>query len=337
MMRSSSLAGTETVGHSADGPKLPQVAYLDQTGVRDSVVPRYLVHRTALSEVFLASAHEMDRDIFAVDGQWPRRHFYYDVNTGRVDPVLVAETLRQATIFVAHSFYDVPLQQRFLMDGIRFDLLATHVAPSLTSQDIRMVVRVDGVRRNASGVAALRTHVEFFADGTAFARGQGDLQLVSPRVYDRMRSNHSMSPQFAPAGSRVSGLAFARGAEIIPVNGSTEQQTSSWTTNIDASHPVFFDHPVDHLPGMLVLELMRQVARSATGCVDCEIVSFNGQFSRFVELDKIVRLELGEVTQMSDEAWSLSVTVVQSEIHAVAATLVVLRQSVVIDKSSRIA
>jgi len=52
----------------------------------------------------------------------------------------------------------------------------------------------------------------------------------------------------------------------------------------DLSHPVLFDHPSDHLPGMLVLEAARQAARAELGNPEMDPASMSVQFHRFVEL-----------------------------------------------------
>ncbi len=58
-----------------------------------------------------------------------------------------------------------------------------------------------------------------------------------------------------------------------------------WRVLPDLSHPVLFDHPSDHLPGMLVLEAARQVARAELGDPEGDPVSMSVQFHQFVELD----------------------------------------------------
>ncbi|WP_202565902.1 ScbA/BarX family gamma-butyrolactone biosynthesis protein [Agreia sp. COWG] len=270
--------------------------------------------------MFLTEAEAIAPDTFYLSGQWPRRHFYYQVDNGRVDAVLIAETLRQATILVAHSFYDIPMDQRFLMKGIQLSLVERWCAALVASAEIDMIVNVDNVRSNTSGVYRLRTNVEFFAGGDLIARGVGDLQLLAPRVYDRMRGSraHRSIAPCEVATSDISNLMGNRGASI---SSRTTLSTGPWDVLIDARHPVFFDHPVDHLPGMLALEVMRQVAQAVTGREDHDIVDFDGEFARFVELDLSFSVEKIEATAAEHGQAPLQLRVCQEGQTAILATL----------------
>jgi hypothetical protein len=59
----------------------------------------------------------------------------------------------------------------------------------------------------------------------------------------------------------------------------------------DTSHPAYFDHPQDHLPGMVLLEAYRQVALLAVAdaCAwapeSLMVVACDARFSRYAELE----------------------------------------------------
>ncbi|WP_268254571.1 AfsA-related hotdog domain-containing protein, partial [Streptomyces humidus] len=53
----------------------------------------------------------------------------------------------------------------------------------------------------------------------------------------------------------------------------------------DFSHPVLFDHPADHVPGMLLLEAARQSAHAATHPRPGLPTSLDATFTQYVELD----------------------------------------------------
>ncbi|MFE2915248.1 AfsA-related hotdog domain-containing protein, partial [Kitasatospora indigofera] len=55
---------------------------------------------------------------FLVAAQWPRDHaLYHPDGAGLSDPLLFAETIRQALVFVGHRFRGVPLSDRFVGCG----------------------------------------------------------------------------------------------------------------------------------------------------------------------------------------------------------------------------
>lgn len=55
-----------------------------------------------------------------------------------------------------------------------------------------------------------------------------------------------------------------------------------WLLRVDGCHPVFFDHPVDHVPGMLLVEAARQAAVAATGGRGVPI-EMDTEFRKYVE------------------------------------------------------
>lgn len=54
---------------------------------------------------------------------------------------------------------------------------------------------------------------------------------------------------------------------------------------VDVTHPVLFDHPVDHIPGMLLLEAARQAAHATLQPQQIVLAGIDSRFNRFVEFD----------------------------------------------------
>lgn len=62
---------------------------------------------------------------------------------------------------------------------------------------------------------------------------------------------------------------------------------------VDPTHPVLFDHAVDHVPGMLLLEAARQAAHSV-GDGASAVIGMRTDFARYVELDAPAVVLAGE-------------------------------------------
>ncbi|WP_330235578.1 AfsA-related hotdog domain-containing protein [Streptomyces sp. NBC_00566] len=58
-----------------------------------------------------------------------------------------------------------------------------------------------------------------------------------------------------------------------------------WELRVDTGHPVLFDHPVDHVPGMVLIEAGRQSARVVTSRPDALLLGRESRFPRYAELD----------------------------------------------------
>ena len=72
-------------------------------------VDRRLVHKSALSEVFLTDLTKLADDLYAMAAQWPRWHSYFrPIPDGPAHPLLFVESLRQAGIFLTHQFLGCP-------------------------------------------------------------------------------------------------------------------------------------------------------------------------------------------------------------------------------------
>ncbi|MEU0082468.1 AfsA-related hotdog domain-containing protein, partial [Micromonospora tulbaghiae] len=52
----------------------------------------------------------------------------------------------------------------------------------------------------------------------------------------------------------------------------------------DRTHPILFDHPLDHVPGMLLLEAARQSTTATLGHTTLPL-HIDSTFTRYVELD----------------------------------------------------
>lgn len=64
----------------------------------------------------------------------------------------------------------------------------------------------------------------------------------------------------------------------------------AWLLRNDTTHPILFDHPVDHSPGMLLLEAARQAARATDPTQHRYPVKFESTFLQFVEFDAPCRV-----------------------------------------------
>ncbi|HEX9316613.1 MAG TPA: ScbA/BarX family gamma-butyrolactone biosynthesis protein [Actinomycetota bacterium] len=235
-------------------------------------LPEELVHRSAKSEVFITSVSREGDDAFLLAARWPRDHtFYHPDEADRHDPMLIAETMRQAGILVAHAGYDVPFGTQFIMADISFYLINPAALivekdhPGLVvSLSCSEVIRRGGMLRRA------RFHVGLLRDGARFAYGSGLLVCIPAGAYEKLRARRVLSPPSPrPALPRLNPAVVGRRWEgdVLLCDGPGWRRGSSsasWRVQVDPDHPAFFDHPLDHLPGMVQLETFRQAALALT-------------------------------------------------------------------------
>ncbi|WP_405881714.1 AfsA-related hotdog domain-containing protein [Streptomyces sp. NBC_00169] len=69
----------------------------------------------------------------------------------------------------------------------------------------------------------------------------------------------------------------------------------TWQLRTDTRHPVLFDHPVDHIPGMVLLEAARQATTAHLGHPTLPL-TLTTTFTNYAELDTPCHLQTHTTT-----------------------------------------
>ncbi|MFI1163559.1 ScbA/BarX family gamma-butyrolactone biosynthesis protein [Streptomyces sp. NPDC020801] len=249
-----------------------------------ATVPRQLVHRAALAETFLTGWRRTGEDRFTVCAQWPRAHqLHLSPDRSAYETLLVAETVRQCGALLAHTAYGVPLGHRFVLQELRVTTDPAHLAVGLLPAETDLGVRFlrDGRRRSA----ALRYEVDVRRDGDRVATAYVACASLGEPAYRRLRGGRTpatVSPLAVPPGLPAAAVYRTLPEDVVL---APTRRPDCWQLRADTAHPVFFDHPLDHVPGMLLLEAARQVA-CLRGFAPRPPAAFRAAFHRYAELDR---------------------------------------------------
>ncbi|MFF2805663.1 ScbA/BarX family gamma-butyrolactone biosynthesis protein [Streptomyces sp. NPDC058000] len=289
-----------------------------------TAIPRQYVHKAAQSEVLLTGWQALADDSFLITAQWPRAHAYYAAAGGRHDPMLLAETVRQAVPLLSHLGYDVPFGHRQIWDHLTWtaDPAALSCAP--VPAEIEMHVRCSDVTRRAGRLAALRMDIALTRDGAPLGTAHTRFTSQAPQVYTRMRGPYAdleqalarCVPLAPPAPPRRAGRT--RFADVVLSPSGTAHR---FQLRVDLNHPVLFDHPVDHAPGMLLLEAARQAAHEVLHPRQVRITGMESVFHRYVEFDAPCWIESEVLGTGPGEATVVRVTASQHGHEAFTATV----------------
>jgi hypothetical protein len=288
---------------------------------RSTTLSRELVHRHALGEVLLSDVLPTSTGFLAAV-QWPRRHHYFRTDRGAVDLTLVAETLRQVTIAVAHLGYEVPAEQRFIMDRIHLVRLARQADELASDGQVTADITVVADRVIRERLQSLQLLVRFAAGATLLASGEGWLRVLPDEVYRRNRSASPLSVAIERDHSAWSGLRaeqYARGVRLRRIGDA------AWDVLVDLSHPVLFDHRLDHLPGMLVVEACELALAELSDAPALTLDGFDGTYRGFLELGDGLQLRLREGRATAPE--SAVFDVVQRDVALASAAVSARRPS----------
>ncbi|MFF1656821.1 ScbA/BarX family gamma-butyrolactone biosynthesis protein [Streptomyces sp. NPDC058255] len=253
----------------------------------DQTVPRALVHRAGVAEVFLTDGCRLDGDRALIAAQWPRNHALYQPDAvGCSDPMLLVETVRQAALYAAHRFHAVPLAHRFIFCDLDFRVVDP--APlRVAGAPLRVVL--DGRFQLEGNRSAKRLGARFDAvvevEGRPCARASVRLLAVGDQLYDVLRHRAGApvadgrvpaaavtSASAAEVGQVAGGRVPAAAVTLVPaaevgqvrpenvllsVDGAAGQP-GTYGLHLDLDHPGYFEHACDHVPGMALVEAFRQ-------------------------------------------------------------------------------
>lgn len=231
-------------------------------------VAREMVHRTSPAEVLLTDIRPRSGGGYEAAASWPRSHPTFPRDGGRLhSPLILAETLRQLGIYIPLRYFRVPATARMIITDLFFEIdLAEEPEARSGATDITCRVDEPGVRYGRSGAATgLRLAVDFLTGGTVFAQAGGGVRVMDEQRYAEIRGTAGTLTAPAPmdglARPAASDLAVSsRHDVLIGHRGKTTVLRPA-----DPRHPYFFDHPTDHVPGMVLLEAVRQAAAVASG------------------------------------------------------------------------
>jgi hypothetical protein len=270
-------------------------------GNHSQTIARELVHKRSIAEVLITSvaATPVTPATWICHAQLPRRHSFHTDVTGQQgayhDPLLVLEAFRQACIAASHAAYGVPLDARYTVRYYELsilDLATLKCGPQVLDLEFDIAVRNE-FRRGGRGVqgpvhgldvAAIVTH-----EGTKVMELSGAFGWMSPAKWEAFRGGASWDagPQVSPADPQIVGRTRPENVVIgepVPVGGSA----LSARIVVDVSHPTIFDHPLDHLPGGLIIEACRQLSLAVMGSRSATIMGpawLRCDFHSFAELD----------------------------------------------------
>lgn len=286
----------------------------------DSCVSRTLVHRNAVAEVLLTDARALPDGRFLLAAQWPRSYaasatsdIASDSGSGsgfgfgeRHDPMLAAETIRQVGLYICQRFLGAPSTSRPVIRSVGFQLDnsaepvvgygATDVLCRAETHDVR---HVDGV----PWPVALNVRIQFSAAGREFGSAFGRVRVLSGEEYETFRGSNAAADPVPDTVHRRPSHTEVSAPSPGDVMLVRDPSGTLLVAPADLRHPRFFDHPSDHVPGMVLLEAARQAACLA-GASPGRLNGCHMQALRFTEWNAPVHVECAP----AEGGWAFQVT-----------------------------
>jgi hypothetical protein len=280
---------------------------MDRCATQNSVEIRHYAGKIDLGEVFVTDYRPLDQLTHHVTALWPRHHVFYTPVPGQYTLMLLTESVRQSLAVASHLGLDVPIGHRMGWDqlscSVEPDTLAA--AGSDPGQPVELTITHDPFEKRRSGLARLTSHVRAAWCGRTLGTAHVRYTAYPPALYDRLRGEHADAREaFAralPPGQPVDPVFVGRTDphDVVLAEDTTHPGTGSrehWGLRADTGHTVLFDHPHDHIPGMILLEAASQAVQAGAAPVRVVPVGFDATFSRYVELDEPCAIDLEAAT-----------------------------------------
>jgi 2-oxo-3-(phosphooxy)propyl 3-oxoalkanoate synthase len=270
-----------------------------------TTVAREYVHRAALSEVFLSGWHRAGDDAFTVTAQWPRSHSFYSTGRNLYDPLLLSETVRQTFPLLMHAAYGVPFGHQLSWSRFNFAVNPMAMRVECNPAELELKVRCSDIVYRRSLPASLSLTAEVIRDGALLAVASTHFGCIAPTVYRRLRADHAdVADVFTHAPDPALPLApWIVGRESVrDVVLAPPARKGRWQLRVDTMHPILFDHAVDHVPGMLLMEAARQAVHALDPSAGMLFpLSMDTTFHRYVEFDSPCWIEAERLAPRAGE------------------------------------
>lgn len=278
---------------------IPAARYGSGMGVLDYAVTidRALVHRWSIAEVFLTDLRCAGPGEVRAAAQWPRQHPYFDAGDRTYCLLMAAETFRQCTIAALHDTGLAADDDLFVMRRMAFAWVGE--PPAIRDRPLDLAVSLVMTPGPRAGRYDLQVTISDLE--RELVTGSGVVVVLRPPVYAALRRGRT-DPR-----SRVDPDASITSADVARTRPQdvvlTGPHTGPWELRVDTTHPTLFDHPSDHVPGMLLLEAARQAALLGAG--GRRVVSIDADFGAYLELDAATTVEL--TPEARDGAFAVTV------------------------------
>ncbi|MGV9693221.1 ScbA/BarX family gamma-butyrolactone biosynthesis protein [Streptomyces sp. NPDC003444] len=238
-------------------------------------VPKEYVHLHDAGAVLLTGWSPLGGNRFAVTARWPEAAF-----ATHYEPLLLTQTIRQSSLLIAHAERGVPLSHQTLMDRMDFTVADGHRIARHVPAELLVVVDWQSTGRRSALMRLTVLH-----DGREAAQSLVHFSWIAPSVYARLRGDRPRvpwghAPVPAPLPAHTVGRDTERDVVLAPA-----PRPGRWELRYDVGNTTLYDHPVDHVPGLVLLEAAHQAARAANGPLAPVPHTVTSTFDRYVEFD----------------------------------------------------
>ncbi|WP_058043397.1 ScbA/BarX family gamma-butyrolactone biosynthesis protein [Streptomyces roseifaciens] len=240
-------------------------------------VAKELVHLSFDDAVYLTGCEQQDATHYTVSAVWPAHTAHRIPGHGtHYETLTVAQTIRQAGLFLAHTAYAAPLDHATLLRTFSYTLNPDAAVDTHRATPLHVNITATPTTRNKR-TTALHLHMTVTAAGsgdagdeaseTVLATGETDFEWIPPMVYRRLRGAYHRPPTTLPPVTPPLPPVQVGRTTPDEVVLSPTAQPRTWQLRHTFDNTVLYDHAVDHVPGLVLIEAANQGAYTVTAPV----------------------------------------------------------------------
>ncbi|MEU9701235.1 ScbA/BarX family gamma-butyrolactone biosynthesis protein [Streptomyces sp. NPDC047981] len=249
-------------------------------------MPKEYVHLHKEESVVVTGWTRRDDALYSLTAQWPT-----PTVEGSYDPRILAQTIRQSGLVIVHAEYGIPLTHQTLLYDFNYTVHPDFRVSPTEPPALDVEVRVTETRRSGRVISALRMDIHLLKDGVTVARADTEFGWASPAAYRRLRGeNFTVDWGNWPVPPPVEPHTVGR-TDPADVFLAAGDRPGRWQLRNDVDNTLLFDHPVDHVPGLVLIEAAYQAAYAAAAPARFEPTDLASGYERYVEFDEPCWLE----------------------------------------------
>ncbi|MCX4543087.1 ScbA/BarX family gamma-butyrolactone biosynthesis protein [Streptomyces sp. NBC_01565] len=202
------------------------------------------------------------------------------------DPRILAQTIRQSGLVIAHAEYDVPLNHQTVLNTLDITIPPGFRAPADRTSALRVELDVARPKRGWRNPNPLRVRLRILHGDVTVARVDSEFGWISPPAYRRLRGEYASAtwddrPVPAPVAPGLVGRHDTADVVLSPAVAPDR-----WLLRNVVANTLLFDHPVDHVPGLVLLEAAHQAAHALVAPAPFAPTRVSTRYARYVEFDR---------------------------------------------------
>lgn len=252
---------------------MPKALLIDHRTTSASV-PKEYVHLHEESAILATEWSELGPDRYGVSVRWPEEGLF-----GGKAPLLVPQTIRQSCLLIGHAERSVPLSHQTLMERMDYTLDGAFFGSKNKPDNLFVTLAC-----RSRGPRSMHIELSLLSEGRPVGEALVDFSWINPAVYRRLRgayANVGWGRALVPAPVPAGLVGQTRDPDVVLAPSDTPYR---WQLRMDVGNTALYDHPVDHVPGLALIEAAYQAAYAVTGPGATPIRVTSG-FERYIEFD----------------------------------------------------